>query len=262
MLLAGVLAGCAAGPSAVPAKTPGTAAEPASPAGADATPDILLIGETHDAAGQPELVVAQLQRLAARGRLAAVALEMAPLGATTVALTPDADDAALRRALRWDERAWPWARYAPVVRAGLAARVPVVGANLPADQMRTAMEDVSLDAQLAPDVRRAQEEAIRTGHCGLLPERQIGPMTRVQIGRDRAMALTLAESVMPGRTACCWRVPAMSTGSWACRSTCRPSGPCVAWRWWPAARRPAGSSTRCGPARRCRRSITAPACGG
>lgn len=201
LLLAAVLAGCTAGPFAVPATAPGAASAPASPAGADATPDILLIGETHDAAGQPDLVVAQLQQLAAQGRLAAVALEMAPLGATTIALPPDADDAALRRALRWDERAWPWARYAPVVRAGLAAGVPVVGANLPADQMRAAMEDVSLDVQLEPDVRRAQEEAIRTGHCGLLPERQIGPMTRVQIGRDKAMALTLAESVRPGRTA-------------------------------------------------------------
>ncbi|WP_198972320.1 ChaN family lipoprotein [Xylophilus sp. ASV27] len=167
-------------------------------------PDVLLIGETHDAPGQPERVAAEVQALAARGRLAALALEMAPQGSTTVALGRDADDAAIRSALAWDARAWPWERYAPAIRLAVQAGVPVLGANLPAAQLRTAMADVSLDAQLAPAARQAQEDAIRQGHCGLLPERQIPAMTRVQIARDRSMAHVLAESVRAGRTVVLW----------------------------------------------------------
>ncbi|XAH24233.1 ChaN family lipoprotein [Xylophilus sp. GW821-FHT01B05] len=165
---------------------------------------VLLIGETHDAPGQPERVTEQVEALAAHGQLAALALEMAPQGTNTVAVPRDADDAAIRSALAWDERAWPWQRYAPAIRAAVRAGVPVVGANLPATQMRAAMADVSLDAQLAPAARQAQEEAIREGHCRLLPERQIPAMTRVQIARDRSMAHVVAESASAGRTVVLW----------------------------------------------------------
>jgi uncharacterized iron-regulated protein len=167
-------------------------------------PDVLLLGETHDAPGQPERVTAELQALAARGQLAALALEMAPQGGSTVALPRNADDAAIRAALAWDERAWPWPRYAPAIRLAVQAGVPVIGANLPMAQIRAAMADVSLDAQLAPAARQAQEEAIREGHCRLLPERQIPAMTRVQIARDRSMAHVLAESASAGRTVVLW----------------------------------------------------------
>ena len=48
---------------------------------------------------------------------------------------------------------------------------------------------------------KAQQQAVRVGHCGLLPETQIAPMTRVQIARDRAMAQTLAQAAVAGKTA-------------------------------------------------------------
>ena len=76
----------------------------------------------------------------------------------------------------------------------------VTGANLPREQMRDAMADSSLDAALPGPALKAQQQAIRNGHCGLLPESQITPMTRVQIARDRAMAATLAQLVQPGKT--------------------------------------------------------------
>jgi uncharacterized iron-regulated protein len=188
--LAAVLlaAGCAA-----------TGTRPAAPDGLPAA-DILLVGEIHDAPGQPERVVAAVRALAADGRLAALALEMAEQGRDTAALPADAGAAAVREALAWDDRAWPWERYGPIALAAMRAGVPVRGANLPRAAMRAAMEDVSLDAQLAPEARRRQEAAVRDGHCGLLPAARIGPMTRVQIARDRAMARTAAEAVRPGRT--------------------------------------------------------------
>jgi len=163
-------------------------------------PDVLLIGERHDAPRQIAPVVDELRRLAAAGRLAALALEMAPAGASTVALPRTAPEPAIRAALQWSDKSWPWERYAPAITAAVAAGVPVVGANLPKEQIATAMEDVSLDAQLPDDARERLSTALRDGHCGLLPEARIPPMLRVQIARDRSMAHTVAESAVTGRT--------------------------------------------------------------
>lgn len=150
--------------------------------------DILLIGEQHDAPAHHVLERDAVTALAARSQLAALVLEMAEDGRDTTALSTDATQAQVRTALRWDEAAWPWEDYAPAVMAAVRAGVPVAGANLPRARMRDAMADVSLDAQLPAAVLRTQQDAVRDGHCGLLPEARIVPMTRVQIARDRAMA--------------------------------------------------------------------------
>lgn len=166
----------------------------------DPLPDALLLGEQHDAPLHQRLHRQTVERLAQQGRLAAVALEMAEQGTSTAGLPPSADEAAVRAALRWDDRGWPWAAYGPAVMAAVRAGVPVLGANLPRAQMREAMAQAALDAQLDPPALKAQQQAIREGHCGLLPEAQIAPMTRIQIARDRAMAQTLAGARQPGKT--------------------------------------------------------------
>jgi uncharacterized iron-regulated protein len=85
--------------------------------------------------------------------------------------------------------------------AAVRHAVPVHGANLPRDAMRAAMGDTGLDAHLAPPLLERQREGIRAGHCALLPENQIAPMTRIQIARDAAMARTLQAVHQPGKTA-------------------------------------------------------------
>jgi uncharacterized iron-regulated protein len=82
------------------------------------------------------------------------------------------------------------------VRAG----VPVLGANLPRDALRATMRDASLDQRLPSAALAEQQQRIRTGHCDMLPESQIAPMTRMQIARDRAMAQTITEAAQAGRT--------------------------------------------------------------
>lgn len=176
-------------------------AVPSRNAAVGAPPEVLMLGERHDAPGQMALVADELLRLSAQGQLAALAIEMAPAGTTTAALARDAAAPAIRKALSWSDKAWPWDRYAGPITAAVAAGVPVVGANLPQDQIRTAMEDVSLDAQVSEATRARLATAIREGHCGLMPENRITPMVRVQIARDRSMAHTLAESTVAGRTA-------------------------------------------------------------
>ena len=78
--------------------------------------------------------------------------------------------------------------------AAVRAGAPVLGANLPRAQMREAMRDESLDDALPPEALARQRDAVRDGHCGLMPEAQLGPMARIQVARDRTMARVLAQA--------------------------------------------------------------------
>ncbi|MDB5868669.1 MAG: hypothetical protein JWP96_1001 [Polaromonas sp.] len=162
--------------------------------------DALLIGEQHDAAAHHQIEEQIVSSLASRGLLAAVALEMAEVGASTAALKPSSSDEETRRALKWDEKAWSWQAYGPAVMAAVRAGVPVLGANLPQARMQDSLRDDKLDARLPGPALKAQQQAIRIGHCQLLPESQITPMTRIQIARDITMADTIHQLVFPGKT--------------------------------------------------------------
>ncbi len=162
--------------------------------------DAILLGEQHDAPDHQRVQREVVQTLAARGQLAALALEMAEQGHATHGLPADASETQVRAALQWNDDAWPWGAYGPTVMTAVRAGVPVLGANLPRAQMRERMADPQLDRLLPGPALQAQQQAIRLGHCGMLPESQITSMTRVQIGRDVAMAQTLRSAAQPGRT--------------------------------------------------------------
>lgn len=165
---------------------------------------LLLLGELHDAPEHQALQHDTVRQLAARGGLAAVVLEMVEQGRATTGLPPGASDTQVREALHWsadrNAGAWPWKVYGPVVMTAVRAGVPVIGGNLPRAQMRPSMVETGLDATLPAEALQRQREAIREGHCGLLPEAQIAPMTRIQLARDRAMAQTAVNALRPGRT--------------------------------------------------------------
>lgn len=191
---AAVLAGCALLPA-------GDDTAPLAPRVAALLPaDALLLGEQHDAPEHQAIERDTVEWLARHGHLAALAVEMADDGNSTSHLPREASEAQVRAALRWNDAAWPWQAYGPAVMAAVRAGVPVVGANLPRERMREAMADVSLDAQLGDSAHAAQQQAVRSGHCDLLPESQIGPMTRIQIARDRQMAQAILKARTPGRT--------------------------------------------------------------
>jgi uncharacterized iron-regulated protein len=162
--------------------------------------DIILLGEQHDAPDNQQVHRVIVETLASRNALAALALEMASQSQSTAGLARDATEDAVRQALQWNNEGWPWSAYGPAVMAAVRAGVPVLGANLPSNQLRNAMARTELDAVLAGPALKAQQQNIRTGHCDMLPESQIAPMTRVQIARDIAMADTLAKAVQAGKT--------------------------------------------------------------
>jgi len=161
--------------------------------------DVLLLGEQHDAVAHQRVQQGLVATLAGRGQLAALALEMADSGHSTAGLPAGASEEETRRQLNWNNEAWPWTAYGPVVMTAVRAGVPVLGANLPRSDMRASMTDSQLDQRLSVPAFKAQQQLIRQGHCDLLPEGQIAPMTRIQIARDRRMADTLAKAVQPGK---------------------------------------------------------------
>ena len=164
-------------------------------------PQLWLYGEQHDQPDQQRQVAEAVTQLAAAGGLHAVVIEMAERGRTTAALPPRADEAAVREALAWSD-GWPWVQYGPVVMAAVQAGVPVLGGNLPRAQMRAAMADAALDQRVTDGTRLQLTDEVRAGHCGLLPESQMAPMVRIQIGRDLALAQTVAATLAaapPGR---------------------------------------------------------------
>jgi uncharacterized iron-regulated protein len=193
LLAAVVLAGCSA-------FSPGPDAPVAKRAAALLPADALILGEQHDAAEHHAIERETVEALANQGKLAALLLEMAEEGNSTARLDRTATEAQVQAALGWNDKAWPWRSYGPAVMAAVRAGVPVIGANMPRARMKNAMADVSLDAQLNGEAYTAQQDAVREGHCKLLPEAQIVPMTRIQVGRDRAMAQAIVKARQPGKT--------------------------------------------------------------
>lgn len=157
--------------------------------------DVLLLGEQHDASDHQRVQLEVVRNLASRKLLADLLIEMAEQGKSTQGLSPQASEEQVQAALDWNSSGWSWSAYGPTVMAAVRAGVSVQGANLPRVAMRASMSQSSLDGLLSGPALKAQQQLIRIGHCDLLPESQITPMTRIQIARDVAMAQSLVSAV-------------------------------------------------------------------
>lgn len=160
----------------------------------------VLLGEKHDNIDHHVLEARLADVVAARRPRVALALEM---------LTADqqaAVDAALARgpdavaeASHWEESGWPsFEHYRPVVAVATSRHLALVAANLPnATLMPLARSEPIADAVVAalaaatPPTDAAFVEPIaaemRESHCGMLPERAVAGMVRVQWMRDAMM---------------------------------------------------------------------------
>lgn len=161
--------------------------------------DVLLLGERHDAPEHQALQRLTVEWLAQRGQLAALVLEMADAGHSTRSLGAQASEAQVQSALGWNDALWPWHNYGPVVMAAVRAGVPVLGGNLPRPQLHSAQADTRLDILLTPAALERQRQAVREGHCGLLPEAKLPGMARVQVARDESLARTATAARQPAK---------------------------------------------------------------
>lgn len=163
-------------------------------------PAVLLLGEQHDAPEHQQWQQATVQKLVDRQQLSAVVLEMADHGYSTQGLAAAATESEVQKTLKWNDKGWPWKSYGPSVMAAVRAGVPVLGGNLPRTQMKEVMQQTLWDTHLPAAAWEHQRNAIRMGHCDLLPEAQITPMARIQLAKDARMAQTATKLLQPGKT--------------------------------------------------------------
>ena len=227
LVFCAVLSSCASPPEAPVLRPLGAEAQALTTTRLDALlpMDVLLLGEQHDASEHQQIHQQVIALLAQRSLLGAVALEMADAGVSTARLHPSSTEQQAKNALKWNDKSWPWEAYSPAVMTAVRAGVLVVGANLPRESMRTSMSDSTLDGQLPGAALKAQQQQIRIGHCNMLPESQISPMTRIQIAKDLRMAETLKEVALPGKVVVLLAGSGHTDRLLGCRSTCQPA-------WW------------------------------
>jgi uncharacterized iron-regulated protein len=112
---------------------------------------------------------------------------------------------AVRVATGWDAGGWPpFALYAPVFEAALAAGLPLVAADLAQADRRLLASDAALpaplrarlglDETLPAALQRALEQDLLDAHCGELPASALPRLVRVQRGRDAELAQALLDA--------------------------------------------------------------------
>ena len=161
---------------------------------------VIMLGEQHDAPEHHAWEADTVRELVRRNQLAALVLEMADAGTSTKGLPASASEAEVQQALSWTDKAWPWSSYGPSVMAAVRAGVPVLGGDLPRQQMAGVMKNARFDQHLSAEAMQIQIDAIKSGHCNLLPKAQLLPMARVQLARDESMAKVILSSLRPERT--------------------------------------------------------------
>lgn len=174
---------------------------------ADASPRLVLLGEVHDNPEGHRQRLELLRDYAAGEADVAIAMEQfdrerqADLDA---AMARCADAACVIAAAAPEKAGWNWDFYAPVIQLAIDHRLALIAANLSrADAARVVsggfeavlppdlVERYGLDRPLPAALLDAQVEAVRTGHCGMLPEAMLAPMARAQVARDVVMAEAL-----------------------------------------------------------------------
>jgi len=155
---------------------------------------IVLLGEVHDNAVQHALRAQALRTLVQAGARPAIAFEQFDRSAQAAideARRARPHDVDYLVAQAHGAAGWNWAMYKPFIALALEYDLPIVAANLArADAMHIATAPPSTD--VPPALVRAQEEAVRKGHCDLLPPEAVPGIARAQVARDRALARSIA----------------------------------------------------------------------
>jgi uncharacterized iron-regulated protein len=154
------------------------------------TADVLLLGELHDNPRHHDIRAMLLRLLSERGFQVVVEHLNAP-----EKMAPGSPETQLRRleAAGFDQKGWRWPIHKPLIDTSDALGLDLWGANLGREQLRNQPPANLLEIlNRAPLSRGAQtrlDEALRVGHCGMLPEEHIGSIRLAQRLRDASMAM-------------------------------------------------------------------------
>lgn len=184
--------------------------EPEALVDAVADSHFAILGEVHDNRDHHRLQAWLVREALRQGRRPTLAFEMITLdhqGAVYEYLARHPRDAAgLGPAVAWEARGWPaWLQYRPIAQAALDEGAPIIAADLPRPIVRRIVQDgvqvlgastlraTGLDRPMPSDLRARIREEIAEGHCRLLPEAMLDPMTDAMIARDAQMAASLID---------------------------------------------------------------------
>ena len=174
----------------------------------------LLLGEKHDNPDHHRLQAELVRALASARVPGAVAFEMFDIAQQPTLdrylHSPQATADGLGPALGWEHSGWPaWDRYAPIAREAMAGGLALLGANLPAPQVRavaheglTALDqakrsELHLTEAFPAELDSALQSELATAHCGQLPAAALPRMAAAQHARDAQMAAVLARAPTP-----------------------------------------------------------------
>jgi uncharacterized iron-regulated protein len=179
--------------------------------------DVVLLGEKHDNHHHHALELRMLQELVARGRRPALGLEMAHAAQSASLMryvasaqskrAPADPDAALRAALGWQDEAWLWEAYGPLLRHAREQGLTLFGADLPVSLRRrmasTPIPDLTgVERALLPDTPPAEpayvritRERIREAHCGHGSDAYLDRLLDVWAARNETMARAIVAAL-------------------------------------------------------------------
>tara|TARA_B110000858_G_scaffold197470_2_gene259231 strand:- start:50334 stop:51239 length:906 start_codon:yes stop_codon:yes gene_type:complete len=161
----------------------------------------LLLGEKHDNPDHHALQLRIFDHVLQAGAVSAISFEMMnsdqqPL-LRDMPLSRQSSLAQINEYLRWDNDAWNWDYYGPLLRRAIQAGVLINAANISNEEMMEvygAPTSVNIEGVLDEQAMEALDKDIDESHCGMLPKSQFPAMVRVQQARDFAMANSLAVS--------------------------------------------------------------------
>ncbi len=165
--------------------------------------ELVILGEQHDNPYHHALELWTVQQLASRGSLHAVVMEMLdaeqqPALQALAQARPLPSESQVRERLGWQERKWPWQSYGPLIMTALRAGIPLYAGQPTQAELNAARQRRDLPP-LPAEAIAILSQALRDGHCGLLPEQRLPAMLWVQYRRDQQMAASLERLRTPGR---------------------------------------------------------------
>lgn len=154
---------------------------------------IILIGERHGFSPHQNRAAFILKALADRGRYPTLALEMLEPAQEPVINAYRARNPEYARglgiALDWANTGWPdWSFYEPIFDAAFAAKLPIVGADLPSAQQREIELNGWEGQPSASHILSTWREDMLKAYCGSINDQEAERLALKQWQRDLSMA--------------------------------------------------------------------------
>ncbi len=149
--------------------------------------DYVLIGEKHDNPEHHKVQAAILRQNLKSGDVVVFEMLKSSQGnAIDNFNTGETDLESFEQELVWEKSGWPeWVYYAPLFQAARENGAIIKFGSLPIKELKK----TDFDKNALSEAAKADlQDDIREGHCNLLPEQAINPMTTVQMQKDAFMA--------------------------------------------------------------------------